>query len=65
MANVRELTGIGAMKVPRSGLIRIRVLRDLFPSEGFNVKHVDVRDHPPFRDEATTLKERRVKIGYA
>lgn len=52
------------MEVPRSGLIRIRVRRDLFPSEGLNVEHVDVCDHPPFCDEAATLDERRVRTGF-
>lgn len=64
LVNVRGLTDISAMKVPRSGLIRIRALRDLLPSEGFDIEHVDVCDHPPFRNEATTLGERRVRIGY-
>jgi hypothetical protein len=51
----RELTGVRTVKVPRSGLIRIRARRDLFPSEGFDVKHVYVCDHPPFCNEAATL----------
>jgi hypothetical protein len=57
---VQELTGIGAVKVPGPGLIRIRVLWDLFPCEGFDVEHVNVCDHPSFCDEAASLYEAKV-----
>jgi len=61
---MQGLTGVGTVKVPSPGLIRIRALWDLFPSEGFDVEHVYVCDHPPFCDEATSLDEmERVRVG--
>lgn len=58
VAEVWELTGIGAVEIPRPRLIRIRSLWDLFPSECFNVEHVNVRNHPTFCDKAAALDER-------
>lgn len=59
VAKLQGLTGIGTVKVPGPGLIRIRTLRNLFPCECFDVEHVDVCDHPTLCDEATTLDEKR------
>lgn len=59
MIEVQGLTGIGTVKVPRPWLIRIRALGDLFPSEGFNVEHVNIRDHTTLCDEAAALREMR------
>jgi len=61
---VQGLTGVGTVKVPGPGLVRIRALGDLFPCEGFDVEHVDVCDHSPFCDEAPSLEEtERVRIN--
>ena len=46
------------MKIPGSGLVRIRGLWDLFPSECFNIEHVNVRNHPTLCNEAASLGER-------
>lgn len=59
------LTGISAMKVPGPRLIRIRVLWDFFPCEGFGVEHVNICDHAALCDEAATLDERKqVRTGF-
>ena len=64
VVKVQELTGIGAVKVPGPWLIRIRVLRNFFPGEGFDVEHVNVGDHAAFSDEAASLDATRyVRAG--
>lgn len=55
VADVWELTRIRTVKIPGSGLIRIKGLWDLFPSECFNVEHVNVGNHSTLCDEASTL----------
>ena len=61
---VREPTGVGAVKVPGPGLIRIMALWDLFPCERFDVEHVDVCDHSSFCNEAPSLEEtKRVRTS--
>lgn len=56
---VQALTGIGTVEVSGSWLIRIRTLREFLPSKGFHVEHIDVGNHPPFCDEATSLEEEK------
>ena len=50
-----ELTSVRTVEIPGSGLIRIRGLRDLFPSECLDIEHVNVGNHPTLCNEAASL----------
>jgi hypothetical protein len=54
-----ELTSIGTVKIPGPGLIRIRALWDLFPSDCFDIEHVDVGNHPTLCNETAALGRER------